>query len=201
MKKEFGMVAIIFFVLTICLGMVMAQEKPAMAQTGFSKMDTNGNGEITAVEHREFWKGRFSELDANKDGKLTVDEFVQGVTKQTFNNADVDKNKVLMAQEYVAYWCGPTAKAPKDIKGKAQANLVAGADINKDGKISTDECLAIWLTHFNNMDTDKNDKVTMDEFVTYIKKSFKELDKNGDGYIVLEEYDYYWSGKGAPVKK
>jgi Ca2+-binding EF-hand superfamily protein len=201
MKKEFSVVAIMFFVLTICLGIVIAQEKPAMAQTGFSKMDTNGNGEITVAEHGAFWKGRYSELDANKDGKLTVDEFVKGVTKQDFNNADVDKDKVLIAQEYVAYWCGSKAKASKDVKTKAQANLVADADINKDGKISTDECLAIWLTHFNNMDTDKNGKVTMDEFVTYIKKRFKELDKNGDGYIVLDEYDYYWSGKAVPVKK
>ena len=201
MKKEFGVVAIMFFVLTICLGMVMAQEKPAMAQTGFSKMDTDGNGEITVVEHGAFWKGRFSELDTNKDGKITVDEFIEGTTKQTFKSADVDKDKTLVAQEYVAYWCGSKAKASKDVRTKEQVGLVADVDINMDGKISTDECVAIWLTHFNNMDTNKDDKVTMDEYVTYIKKRFKELDKNGDGYIVLDEYDYYWSGKGTPVIK
>ncbi len=201
MKKRFGVATVIFFVLTICLGMVMAQEKPAMAQTGFSKIDTNGDGEITTVEHGAFWKGRYSELDANKDGKITVDEFVQGTIKQDFNNIDANKDKVLVAQEYVAYWCGSKAKASKDVKGKAQANLVADADVNMDGKISKDECVAIWLTHFNNADTDKNDKVTMAEFVEYIKKRFKELDKNGDGYIVLDEYDYYWSGKGALVKQ
>ncbi|MBA4416887.1 MAG: hypothetical protein C0392_03095 [Syntrophus sp. (in: bacteria)] len=201
MKKKHGVVAVTLFVLTICMGMVMALEKPAVAQTGFSKIDTDGNGEITVVEHGAFWKGRFNELDANKDGKITVDEFIAGTTKQTFKNADANKDKVLVAQEYVAYWCGSKAKASKDVKGKAQANLVADVDINMDGKISTDECVAIWLTHFNNMDTNKDDKVTMDEYVTYIKKRFKELDKNGDGYIVLEEYDYYWSGKGTPVIK
>jgi Ca2+-binding EF-hand superfamily protein len=194
MKKIFGMVVVILFVLTICLDM-------AKAQTGFSKMDTDGNGEITVVEHGAFWKGRFSELDANKDGKITVDEFIEGTTKQTFKNADTDKDKVLVAQEYVAYWCGSKAKASKDVKAKEQTNLVADVDINMDGKISKDECVAIWLTHFNNMDTNKDGKVTMDEFVTYIKKRFKELDKNGDGYIVLEEYDYYWSGKPATAKK
>lgn len=201
MKKKLGAVAVMFFALTICLGMVLVHEKPVMAQTGFSQIDANGDGEITVVEHGEFWKGRFSQMDANKDGKLTVDEFMKGAASRTFSNADVDKDKVLVAQEYVAYWCGPNTKVSENAKRKAQGNPVADFDTNKDGKISKDECLVTWLTHYNDMDKDKNDKVTLDEFMTYIKKRFKELDKNGDGYIVLEEFDYYWSGKGSSVKK
>ncbi len=201
MKKKRGVAAALFFVLAMCASMVMIQEKQTMAQTGFSKMDANGNSEITVIEHKEFWKGRFSELDANKDGKLTVDEFMKGFTNRSFHEADVDKDKVLAAQEYVAYWCGPYAKATKGAQGTSQTNLVANGDVNMDGKISKDECLAIWLTRYHNMDSDKDEKVTMNEFTAYIRKMFKDLDKDGDGYIILEEYDYYLSGKASPVKK
>jgi Ca2+-binding EF-hand superfamily protein len=202
MKRKCSVAAVVFLVLTICcVGMATAQEKPAGVQSGFSKMDADGNGEITIVEHGAFWKGRFNDIDANKDGRISADEFVEGVIKHTFENAATSENKVLLAQEYVVYWCGPDAKAPKKAKGKAKVNVVADVDVNKNGKVDKDECSALWLTHFNNIDADKDGKVTKDEFVTYLKKRFKELDRNGDGYIVMAEYDYYWSGKPASVKK
>lgn len=40
----------------------------------FSKMDSNGDGVITAEEHAAAAAKRFTEMDTNGDGKLTRDE-------------------------------------------------------------------------------------------------------------------------------
>ena len=202
MKKKLGVVAAMLLILVMCAGTAMAEQKPVVAQTAFAKMDTDGNGEITIVEHKAFWKSRFADLDANKDGKLSAEEFVKGITGQTPGGTPgVGKDKALLAQQFVVYWCGPDAKVSKETKPKADIAASGNGDANKDGKIDKDECVAIWFTHFNAMDTDKDGKVTMDEYVSYLKKRFKELDKNGDGYIVAAEYDYYWSGTPATADK
>jgi Ca2+-binding EF-hand superfamily protein len=179
-------------VLTIGLSVAMAQEKIMLKESAFTKMDTNGDGEITVAEFKAYWKGRFGDIDANKDGKLMAAEF-EKATRQVFDFADKDKDNVLVAQEFVAYWCGPDVVVPKKTKGKPKKTI----DTNNDGTISKDECVVFWRARFNEMDKNRDGKVTMDEFMTDIKKEFKKIDKNGDGYISVQEYDYYWSGKAS----
>ncbi|MCF7822025.1 MAG: EF-hand domain-containing protein [Mariprofundaceae bacterium] len=44
----------------------------------FQKMDTNGDGVVTADEHAAMAARHFSKMDANGDGKLTSDEMKAG---------------------------------------------------------------------------------------------------------------------------
>jgi Ca2+-binding EF-hand superfamily protein len=181
--------------LTTGLAAAAGQDKPILAETAYTKMDADGNGEITLAEFRAYWKGRFSDIDADKDGKLMAAEFERDAIK-TFGVIDKDKNNVLVAQEFVAYWCGPDTVDL--IKGKAVPTKKIDAD--GDGKIGKDECVVFWRARFNEMDEDRNGKVTMVEFLKNMDKEFKEMDKNGDGYISVQEYDIYWAEKASAKK-
>ncbi|MDT8375680.1 MAG: hypothetical protein RQ867_02960 [Mariprofundaceae bacterium] len=44
----------------------------------FQKMDTNGDGVVTADEHAAVAAQRFSKMDANSDGQITSDEMKAG---------------------------------------------------------------------------------------------------------------------------
>ena len=197
MKKVCGMGLLVLLVLTVGLGVAMAQGKsPVVTQTAFAKIDTNGDGIITVAEYDAYWKGRFADIDANKDGKIMAAEF-EASTKQQFSSMDASKDNVLVAQEFVAYYCGPDAKAPKKAKAKPMKKIAA----NKDGKIGKDECVAFWVARYSDMDTNKDGKLTMDEFLAAAKKQFKDLDKNGDGVIAVQEFDYYYAAQDAKAKK
>jgi hypothetical protein len=191
MKKMCG-VMLVLLLLTVGLGVALAQDKPILAETAYTKMDADGNGEITVAEFKAYWQGRFGDIDADKDGKLMAEEFEKDA-KRVFEIADKDKNNVLVAQEFVAYWCGPDAVLPKKTKGKPKKTI----DTNNDGKVGKDECVVFWRARFNEIDKNRDGKVTMDEFLASMQKEFKEMDKNGDGYVSVQEYDIYWAKKAS----
>ncbi|MDQ1277091.1 MAG: hypothetical protein QG555_130 [Thermodesulfobacteriota bacterium] len=199
MKKICGGGLVFLLILTFGLGVAMAQGKsPVVTQTAFAKIDTNGDGIITVAEYNAYWQGRFSDIDidTNKDGKVMAAEF-EASTKQQFSGLDANKDNSLVAQEFVAYYCGPEAKAPKKAKAKPMKKIAA----NKDGKIGKDECVAFWMARYSDMDTYKDGKVSMDEFLAAAKKQFKDMDKNGDGVIAVQEFDYYYAAQDAKAKK
>jgi Ca2+-binding EF-hand superfamily protein len=186
MRKVYRIGFVILMVLAFGSGFAMAQGTlPVAAQMAFTRIDTNGDGVITVAEYNAYWTGFFKDSDADKDGKIMAAEF-DASAKQEFSSMDSNKDGTLVEQEVVAYYCGPAAKSPQ----KVQAKAIKKIDADKNGKIEDDECVAFWMTSYNNMDTNKDRKVTLDEFLTVAMNEFKAVDQNGDGVIAVQELNF-----------
>ena len=104
----------------------------------FKKMDTDGDGKISADEFAAAGKEKFTKMDTNGDGKISVDEM----------KADLEKHQKMMAK--------PGAKEMISEKVKMM-------DTNNDGYISEDEFMAGQKTMFDKMDTDHDGYLTKSE--------------------------------------
>lgn len=112
-----------------------------------SQIDLNGDGIVTAAEHRQWAEKVFTTMDANKDGKLSREEYLavhmgagprdggnqahmQAMRQQAdarkveqFTSMDTDKNGFATRAEFLAH----------------ADRTFASKDVNKDGKLSTSE--------------------------------------------------------------
>jgi Ca2+-binding EF-hand superfamily protein len=112
-------------------------DKKGGAEHEFSKMDTNGDGKVSADEHAAGAKKMFEMMDANKDGKVTADEMTA-------------------AHEQVA-----GAKAHKT--DMTAADKIKMIDTNNDGTVSADEHAEGSKKMFERMDTNKDGFLTKAE--------------------------------------
>jgi Ca2+-binding EF-hand superfamily protein len=117
-----------------------AADRPARADSGIMRYDTNKDGVVDRAEWKAGQEARFKRLDANGDGKLTQEELFartpavgnsvlptdrQAQRQSTyFQLLDADKDGVVTLAEFMA---------------QADRNF-ARCDINKDGRIDTAEC-------------------------------------------------------------
>ena len=115
-------------------------DRPARANTGIMRYDTNKDGVVDRAEWKAGQEARFKQLDTNKDGKLTQDELFartpavgnsvlpsdRQVERQSayFQRLDANKDGVVTLEEFMA---------------QADRNF-ARCDVNKDGKTDTAEC-------------------------------------------------------------
>jgi Ca2+-binding EF-hand superfamily protein len=104
---------------------------------GFSAMDTNADGKISADEHAAGAKRMFDTMDADHDGKVTAAEMTAAHDKMGAKPA---------ANEMSA------------------ADKIKTIDTNADGVLTADEHAAGSRSMFDRMDTDKDGFLTKAEF-------------------------------------
>ena len=106
---------------------------PATADENFRKMDTNGDGSITADEHAQGAKSMFDSMDADKNGTVTAQE--------------MDASRAAMG--------GDTRMS--------SADKIKTIDANDDGAISAEEHANGSRAMFEKMDTDKSGQLSAAE--------------------------------------
>jgi Ca2+-binding EF-hand superfamily protein len=140
----------------LCIGARVALADTESAEAEFKKMDTNGDGKISADEWTAAHKEMFSKMDTNGDGKISVDEM----------KADLEKHQKMMAK--------PGAKEMISEKVKMM-------DTNNDGYISEDEFMASSKTMFDKLDTDHDGYLTKSELkAAHEKMKSKMQEKSGE---------------------
>lgn len=167
--------------------------------------DSDGSRTLHAEEIKEERRTFLLSLDGDKDGKVKVEEFISGL-KKDFDTRDTNKDGVLIADEFVVYWCGKAA-LPRTGKGKPvkaaqlKGSMIKHKDKNADGKIDQNECVAFWSVRFDAADTNKDGKVSKDEFAEVMKQAAQRIDTNKDGVLAIEEYSVFWGGASKPQQK
>ncbi len=147
---------------------------------GFQKLDSDGDGAITADEITTASDRMFNRLDRDGNGELTR----PAPKDKADAGAKNDQHK----------------KAERGGKhrhgGKRTAMLMERFDVDKDGKITRAEFDEIRGNLFSGADADGNSTISIEEFVTVwqemnsdrITRSFQKLDADGDLSVTQEEY-------------
>jgi Ca2+-binding EF-hand superfamily protein len=117
----------------------MAQEPLTDQQSAekyFDRLDQKKLGFFTVVDMQRIEGKVFNRTDDNKDGQLTLSEYNYGIPDERqdvidrftkrFRMADADTNGRVTLEEYMQF-C---------------ANVVAAADVNKDGMVTKEEFVA-----------------------------------------------------------
>jgi len=120
------------------LGLPVGRPASAHDDAGmFKKMDSNGDGKISADEHAAGAKMMFEMMDSNKDGKVTAAEMTAAHDKMMEHKGDHE------------------GKAHKDEKGQemSAAEKIRVIDGNGDGAITSEEHAAGSKSMFDKMDT------------------------------------------------
>ncbi|MGA7826736.1 MAG: EF-hand domain-containing protein [Geobacteraceae bacterium] len=158
--------------------------------------DTDQDGSVSCSEAKQQAADRFVKMDTNKDKQLTMAEFQAGTTKN-FEAMDKDKNGMVDMQEYLIAWCGPAPKVAKTSKKAAHGikqSMFKSMDANKDGKVTSDECVAFWTIRFADIDGNKDGKISKEEFNKNVMKWFSIVDANKDGSVTATEFTSRWVG-------
>ena len=108
----------------------------------FKKMDTDGDGKISADEFAAAGKEKFTKMDTNGDGKLSADELKAGF----------EKHEKMMGKSAGPY------------KGEVVGEKLKMMDTNNDGYISEDEFMAAQKTMFDKLDTNHDGYIEKSEF-------------------------------------
>jgi Ca2+-binding EF-hand superfamily protein len=128
--------------MTAFFGLAGARVALADAESDmFKKMDTDGDGKISADEFAAAHKEKFQKMDTNGDGKLSPEEMKAGF----------EKGAKMMGKSAGPY------------KEEAVAEKIKMMDTNNDGYISEDEFMAGQKTMFDKMDTDHDGYLTKSE--------------------------------------
>lgn len=149
------------FTLVLSTGLIgrgVADDAPATAkQSGevFKKLDTNGDGVLTASEIPKEQQKLFERLlrigDANKDGKLSREEFDSATQKTEKPVTDINQTP------------GVSPVAGKGKKKADPKQIFERLDKNKDGKLTSDE-VADRPRIKAAFDHQGKDSLTLDEF-------------------------------------
>lgn len=159
--------------------------------------DTNQDGSVSCSEATERTTAHFERMDANDDSLMTMAEFEAGTTKN-FEAMDSDKSGMVDVQEYLVTWCGAPTKEVKPAKKATKANkhsLHKNMDANKNGKVTSEECVAFWTVRFADIDDNKDDTITKTEFDTKVVEWFSISDVDKDGSVTTVEFTDRWVGK------
>jgi Ca2+-binding EF-hand superfamily protein len=195
-----NMMAGVAMVSLLATGAGAAEKAAATGMRG----DVDNSGTLTALEIKEERRTFLLALDADKDGKVKVEEFVNGF-KKDFDTRDANRDGVLIADEFVVYWCGkaalPKAKAKVAKAAPLKNSMIKHQDTSGDGKVDQDECVAFWSVRFDAADTNKDGKLSKEEFTEVIKQAAQRIDTNKDGIIAIEEYTATWGGTSKEKQK
>lgn len=127
----------LFSALTMMAGVFLplwAQADDRMAD----KMDTDGNGKVSAAEHAAAAKAMFERMDVDKDGSVTA--------------AEMDAGHATMKKD------GQATDSPM-----SSADKIKAIDADGDGRISAAEHEAGSRTMFAKMDSDMDGSLTAAE--------------------------------------
>jgi len=189
MKKVFT--GVLFSTLSLLLVGVMTA-----GAAGTLPGDTNQDGAVSCSEATQRTTAHFDRMDADDDSSMTMAEFEAGTTKN-FEAMDSDKSGMVDVQEYLVTWCGAPAKDIKPAKKAAKGNkhsLHKNMDANKNGKVTSEECVAFWTVKFAENDGDKNGSLTKEEFDTKVVEWYSIADVNKDGSVTTVEFTDRWVG-------
>lgn len=179
---------------TFCLLLAGAIDARAAETAGCMQGDTNNDGSITCSEAKNLASERFTAMDSNNNGRLSMDEMETGMTG-IHKAMDGNGDRLVNVQEYVTYWCGA---APKNGKKPGRGNKqpqFSKMDTNRDGTVSTGECVALWTVRFRDADDNRDDKLSAKEYVQSIIIWFADMDPNRDSAVTMSEWKSYWIGK------
>ena len=164
-------------------GYVTQDDFVAAAKKRFAKLDTKGDGKLTADElsmqrgdkaapgtRAEFAERRFEKLDANHDGVVTLAEYTTAAVAK-FKELDPSGKGRITAPDIAA-----SPKAHERAEHVSE-RIVKRLDTNADGVVSREE------------------------FVAAAKQRFARIDKNGDGYIDAGEIGQRHWARGKQVDR
>jgi len=112
-------------------GLVLAGTSPVFAspaEDAFKRMDTDGNGKVTAVENAAFAETMFRQSDANYDGQVSAAEcdsaqaahgnkVSQKASARHLQIVDTDRSGQISASENAAFAQGEFDRADKNGDG------------------------------------------------------------------------------------
>jgi Ca2+-binding EF-hand superfamily protein len=130
---------------TALFGFVAPANAHGSIDDELKKMDTNGDGKISADEHAAGAKMMFDKMDADHDGKVTVTEM------------DAAHEKANATHEKIE------ARRPEKLSSAEKIKMM---DTNGDGALSADEHAAGAKMMFEKMDTDHDGSLTKAELKT-----------------------------------
>ena len=126
--------------------------KAGRVEDKIAKMDTDGDGKLSAAEHTAGARKMFETMDANGDTRVTAAEMTASHEK--------------------------TGK--KAIKGEMSVEAkIKAIDTDGDGALTAEEHAAGASTKFTRMDTDKDGFLTKEELVAGHKMMMKDHAKAG----------------------
>lgn len=179
----------------------------------FSKVDSNGDGQVTRVEAHAKVTQLFSEADKNKDNVITREEAQAHREARMKDQANPEKHiEARFARE-------DTNKNGKIERSESRLPEVIFNKIDKngDGAITKQEALEAFKaraaeraqkpkgqghgdrggSHFERMDTNGDGKVTLTEAKAAADKLFSRLDANSDNVITQAEADQAMKSRHA----
>jgi len=146
----------------------------------WAKLDTNGDGALSAQEFEAGALVRFSKADTNQDGKVTAEERSaqrDAKRQQHFAKRDTNQDGVLQASEVQ----------------KLPAELFSKLDADKSGGLSPAELQGLRGNHGKHegkgarVDSDGDGAVSRAEAISKARERFAKLDANGDGAVAKDE--------------
>ncbi|HUG09634.1 MAG TPA: EF-hand domain-containing protein [Opitutaceae bacterium] len=136
----------------------------------FKKMDSNGDGKVTRVEHTASAKLMFASMDTNKDGKVSAAEMTAAHGKMKVDTAAIEVDSARTGTAATPAKAGASAKTDTVVVASAtpkpmmsSEEIIKKGDTNNDGQLSADEHLAAANATFTKADTNKDDALTLEE--------------------------------------
>lgn len=198
--KSIGKAMFAAMALAMSLGaLAWAQTAPAQ-QSVFQAQDADGDAKVTVTEYQAYVSSFFKDQDGNKDGKVDPAE-KQAAAEKHAKAMDVNADSFVALDEYVTFFCGAQKAAPaKPAKAGAKKDSFRSADLNRDGAITSVECVASKTTLFKLVDKDKDGKLSREEIAQNARAEFAKADSNKDGFVTLTEVVAFTVEPKAPGK-
>jgi len=176
---------------------------------------------IAAGPQSEVVEHAFGKLDADGDGKVTLeeeflldDEREDAAARQLFTELDADDDKILTRSEIDAIAAAVPVWLYDELgpePGKPRLDQAFDAwDSDDEEGVSSEEILAAWSLHRENVeksfrdkyDEDDDGSLSADEMPRDLwERSFFKLDENGDGNLMLDEFRFGGDSPDAAVER